>query len=144
MPTNTKQRKVPQVSLLQLKHGSTVVNLLGTTGVQKPVGSSAASWISYWEKYRCQLKTCCCAQGCYRTDRLAGGHVKAARGPTAALHHTKWYIVPVCPEHNKGSSCKTFKVKAVIAVEAPPTRTERILSWQADISKLLRSIAGKR
>lgn len=141
----TKQQEPRQIVTKLLTQGSTVVNLLGTTGVQKPPGHRTGSWISYWEKHSGDRKSCCSAQGCLRTDRLAGGHVKVASGPTtAALFHTRWYIIPVCPEHNRGSSCKTFQVRQVFAVEAPPTTAERIISWKADATKLLRAMTGKR
>lgn len=128
-----------------LPAGTYVVNLLGTAGVGKPPGAKGKSWISYYRdnvKYAGPLV--CCAEGCYRND-LSGGHVKVASGPTAAaLLHTRWYIVPVCPAHNKGKSCKTFRVKPVVAVEAKPAVSDRVVSWHADVSKLFRTMAGKR
>lgn len=54
------------------------------------------------------------------------------------------YIVPTCPAHNKGSSCKTFKVRRVTAVEAPPALGDRVMSWGADVKKMVHSMLGKR
>lgn len=135
-----------QPVMKSLPKGTTVVNLLGTGDVGKPPGAKGKSWISYYKDH-VQLSgpLMCCAEGCYRADNLSGGHVKVASGPTAAaLLHTRWYIVPECPAHNKRSSCKTFTVKPVVAVEAAPALTDRVISWQADVSKLMRTIAGKR
>lgn len=128
----------PPVRVKQLRAGACVVNLLGTAGVAKPPGSSASSWIRYWEAATCVRRTLCCAAGCGRSD-VTGSHVKLAGGPVAAaLLHTAWYIVPACPLHNKGSSCKTYAVKAgTLAVEAPPSLGDRLSSWRADAKKLL-------
>lgn len=46
------------------------------------------------------------------------------------------WIIPVCKDHNKGLSCKTFTVKGVTAVEAPPKFQERVRSWTYDMKKL--------
>lgn len=128
-----------------LKKHTTVVNLLGTAGVEKPAGCKGKSWIRYYQDHARTAPMVCCAEGCYRTDNLSGGHVKIANGPTAAaLLHTKWYIVPECPAHNKRSSCKTFRVKQTVAVEASPSLVDRVSSWQADLRKLLRTLTGRR
>lgn len=46
------------------------------------------------------------------------------------------WIIPTCPDHNKGLSCKTFQVKRVIAVEAPPKFKARAASWKYEFVKL--------
>jgi hypothetical protein len=133
-----------------LSKGTSVVNLLGTAGVDKPPGAKGKSWIKYWEAhvskvYKINGPVMCCAEDCSRTDRISGSHVKIADGPTtAALFHTMWYIVPACPAHNKHSSCKTFRVKPTVAVEATPELADRVGSWTADIKKVLRTVAGKK
>lgn len=70
--------------------------------MDKPPGSRGApSWIAFWEMHAGQRRSVCCAEGCGRRD-VTGGHVKLARHPaTAALLHTRWYIVPACPVHNR-------------------------------------------
>jgi hypothetical protein len=134
----------------ELSKGTSVVNLLGTAGVDKPPGAKGKSWIKYWEThvsktYKINGPVMCCAEGCDRTDRISGSHVKIASGPTtAALLHTKWYIVPACPAHNRRSSCKTFTVKPTVAVEATPELADRMSTWTADIKKVLRTVAGKK
>lgn len=144
-PYGHKSGKGVSVLVRELRAGVSVVNLLGTADVSKPPGSKASSWIVYWQQHSQQAKTVCCAEGCYRTDNIAGGHVKIASNPAAAaLLHTRWYVVPACPKHNKRSSCKTYKVKRVIAVEAPPSLSDRVISWKADIAKLARAMVGKR
>lgn len=129
-----------------LVQGTTVVNLLGTSVVSKPPGAKGKSWIAYYKEHaRASGPLMCCAVGCPRMDNIAGSHVKIASGPTAAaLLHTRWYIVPACPLHNKRSSCKTYAVKQVLAVEAAPALGDRLLSWKADMSKLARTLVGKR
>lgn len=147
MPPPLPPQEAPTVRFLSA--GTSVVNLLGTGSVEKPPGAKGKSWIAYYKKhvnrkYIIQGALLCCAQGCFRTD-VTGGHVKIASGPTAAaLLHTRWYIVPACPAHNRGSSCKTFHVKPTVAVEAAPALTDRVVSWQADVKKLVRTLAGKR
>lgn len=132
-----------------LSQGTSVVNLLGTGSVGKPAGAKGKSWIAYYREhvnktYVISGPLLCCAAGCYRTD-VTGGHVKIASGPTtAALLHAKWYVVPACPAHNKKSSCKTYYTKPTVAVEAPPALVDRLVSWQADVRKLVRTLAGKR
>lgn len=147
LPNPAPGPEAPTVRFLSA--GTTVVNLLGTGGVAKPPGAKGKSWVVYYKDhvnttYRIQGALMCCAEGCNRTD-VSGGHVKIASGPTAAaLLHTKWYVVPACPAHNRGSSCKTFRVKPVVAVEAPPALTDRVLSWRADVKKLVNTMRGKR
>jgi hypothetical protein len=133
-----------------LPKGTTVVNVLGTANVGKPPGAKGKSWIQYYRDNVAKttkgapVQLVCCAEGCSRADRLSGGHVKIAMGPTtAALLHTKWYVVPECPAHNKGASCKTFRVKPVLAVEATPVLQDRVVSWKADVKKLFNAITGK-
>jgi hypothetical protein len=139
-----KQQRGVRIRRRELDAGTNVVNLLGTANVDKPKGAKGVSWIKYWSLHsQCAVSTCC-AEGCYRTDNISGGHVKIAGGPVAALLHTRWYIVPACPEHNKHSSCKTFRVKRVMAIEAPPSAADRVLSWKADVTKLARALVGRR
>jgi len=91
------------IHIKDLTAGTTVVNLLGTANIDKPDGFQGMSWIGYWEKHSGMRRTACSAQGCNRTDNISGSHVKIASGPTsAALLHTRWYIVPACPSHNRG------------------------------------------
>jgi hypothetical protein len=139
-----KQQQEVRIRRRELGAGTKVVNLLGTASVEKPKGARGCSWIKYWSLHsQCAVSTCC-AEGCYRTDNISGGHVKIAGGPVGALLHTRWYIVPACPQHNKHSSCKTFRVKHVVAVEAPPSAADRVLSWKADLAKLARAMLGRR
>jgi hypothetical protein len=139
-----KQQQGVQIHWKELNPGTKVVNLLGTANVDKPKGAKGCSWIKYWSVHSGHPVSTCCAEGCYRTDNISGGHVKIAGGPVAALLHTRWYVVPACPEHNKRSSCKTFRVKRVVAVEAPPSKADRVLSWKADLAKLARAMVGRR
>lgn len=139
-----KQQQGLRVRRRELYAGTKVVNLLGTGNVEKPKGARGCSWMKYWAVHSGHAVSTCCAEGCYRTDNISGGHVKIAGGPVAALLHTRWYIVPACPEHNKHSSCKTFRVKHVVAIEAPPSTADRVLSWKADVAKLARAFVGKR
>lgn len=151
MPNPGPSSQQSAVFVRQLPRGTAVVNVLGSANVGKPPGAKGKSWIAYYRDVvgkatavSAPLQLVCCAEGCSRADRLAGGHVKIASGPTAAaLLHTKWYIVPECPAHNRGASCKTFRVKPVYAVEASPALPDRVVSWKADVKKLLNAITGK-
>eukprot|EP00882_Tetradesmus_deserticola_P008659 GHRQ01009130.1.p1 GENE.GHRQ01009130.1~~GHRQ01009130.1.p1 ORF type:complete len:168 (-),score=24.59 GHRQ01009130.1:1117-1620(-) len=139
-----EQRQAVQIRRRELDAGTKVVNLLGTASVGKPKGCKGCSWIKYWALHSGHAPCTCCAEGCYRTDNISGSHVKIAGSPAAALLHTRWYIVPACPKHNKYSSCKTFQVKRVLAIEAPPSAADRMSSWKADVAKLARALVGKR
>ncbi|KAF6251519.1 hypothetical protein COO60DRAFT_609036 [Scenedesmus sp. NREL 46B-D3] len=140
-----KQQQGVRIRRRELDAGTKVVNLLGTASVDKPKGCRGCSWIKYWALHSGHAVSTCCAEGCYRTDNISGSHVKIARGPVAAaLLHTRWYIVPACPKHNKYSSCKTFQVKRVLAIEAPPSAADRVLSWKADVAKFARTLVGRR
>jgi hypothetical protein len=120
------------VETRQLPAGSEVTNVLGTSCAGKP---EAGSFIKHWEKYSGSSRSKCVAQGC-PNDAKEGGHVKIAGGPLTSLMKADWWIIPVCKAHNKGLSCKTYRVDSVIAVEAPPKFKERVKSWKYDMEKL--------
>ncbi|GAX75180.1 hypothetical protein CEUSTIGMA_g2624.t1 [Chlamydomonas eustigma] len=122
----------PSVETRHLSAGSEVTNILGTSCAGKPV---AGSFIKHWEKHSGCSRSKCAAQGCLN-EAKEGGHVKIAGGPLSSLMKADWWIIPVCKTHNKGLSCKSYKVDSVIAVEAPPKFNERVRSWKHDFEKL--------
>lgn len=58
---------------------------------------SCGSWLKHWENFSGQTRPLYCpAEGCLRTD-LEGAHVQKGGRST----DQKWYIYPLCKEHNK-------------------------------------------
>jgi len=56
---------------------------------------SCGSWLQHWKNYSNQSVTYCSEKSC--TDKkLLGAHVQKANSTDE-----KWYIVPLCAEHNK-------------------------------------------
>jgi hypothetical protein len=146
MPRAIQRSATPPVAVRRLPTGTAVVALLGTGNVSKPPGAKGRSWIAYYKDHTGMHNLTCCAEGCYNCEQVSGAHVKVADGPAAAaLLHRRWYIVPTCPQHNKRSSCKTFRVKQVYAVEAAPSVADRVRSWGADVRKVVRTVLrGKK
>jgi hypothetical protein len=56
---------------------------------------SCGSWLKHWEKFSYQIVTDCPVVGCYNRD-LVGAHVQKADSSDE-----KWYIYPLCNEHNQ-------------------------------------------
>jgi len=57
---------------------------------------SCGSWIAHWKKFSGQSTDYCQATGCLKKD-LVGAHVQ--KGGTST--DQKWYIYPLCGDHNK-------------------------------------------
>lgn len=58
---------------------------------------NCGSWLKHWENFSGQIRpTYCPAFGCLKKD-LLGAHVQ--KGGNSIDH--KWYIYPLCAEHNK-------------------------------------------
>jgi len=58
---------------------------------------SCRSWLKHWKKFSNQTVTYCPVLGCLNID-LIGAHVQKATGD-----ENKWYIYPLCNEHNKST-----------------------------------------
>jgi len=68
-------------------------NINGTSDTTCRCGS----WLAHWKKFSGQTApTYCPAGGCMKTD-LVGAHVQKGGGST----DQKWYIYPLCGDHNK-------------------------------------------
>lgn len=53
------------------------------------------SWMNHWMN-ECNKRTAVCsAYGCSQKDNLHGSHVQKATSDFT------WYIIPLCPKHNK-------------------------------------------
>lgn len=68
-----------------------IKNINGTSDTTCKCGS----WLKHWEKFSGQTTKCCQANSCAKTD-VVGAHVQKATGSD-----NKWYIYPLCTEHNK-------------------------------------------
>jgi hypothetical protein len=132
----------PIYKVKDLKEGATVVNLLGTQNCDKPTGAS--SHIAHWRRVTGHTHHPCSAYGC-RKEGTTGSHVKVASSVAEAALKKTWYIVPACNEHNKGLSCKCYRVKAhTLAVETPVSLSQRLASWQGDFKKAALAVQGKK
>jgi len=52
------------------------------------------SWLKHWENFSGKKATYCSAYGCMQKTDLNGAHVQKATSDM------KWYIIPLCKEHN--------------------------------------------
>lgn len=69
-----------------------IKNINGTTDNACKCGS----WLKHWEKFSNQSTGFCQAEQCTRTD-VVGAHVQ--KGGSSS--DQKWYIYPLCKEHNQ-------------------------------------------
>jgi hypothetical protein len=67
-------------------------NINGTSDTTCKCGS----WLKHWENFSGQTTNYCQANGCSNKNPL-GAHVQKGGGST----DQKWYIYPLCAEHNK-------------------------------------------
>jgi hypothetical protein len=64
-----------------------------------PHTCNCKSWLEHWRKYGGpSWRTICCVTGCNKTA-TQGAHVQKA-----GSSDEKWYIIPVCDEHNAKST----------------------------------------
>jgi hypothetical protein len=76
-----------------------VKNINGTSDNKCKCGS----WILHWEKYSGKKATSCSELNCLKNSSLVGAHVQKE------IADNKWYIVPLCSEHNKKASSLEIK-----------------------------------
>lgn len=69
-----------------------IKNINGTSDTTCKCGS----WIKHWEKFSGQTAPTYCPVGSCLNKDLVGAHVQKATGSD-----NKWYIYPLCNEHNK-------------------------------------------
>lgn len=79
-----------------------VKNLNGTSDNKVPDGYT--SWKDFWQKHKGRLFGTCSCENC-TNDAVDGAHVQKVYGDG------KWYIVPLCPECNRGKKGIEFKVR---------------------------------
>lgn len=77
-----------------------VKNLHGTSDNNPPNGYT--SWRDFWEKKTGRKFGICSAIDC-EEDAEVGGHVKKTNSQ-------KWYIVPLCKEHNSSANDEEFLI----------------------------------
>jgi len=75
-----------------------VTNINGTADTK----CSCGSWMNHWKSFSGQTITLCPVGACLNKD-LVGAHVQKADSQDA-----KWYICPLCGEHNKSTGTLTI------------------------------------
>jgi hypothetical protein len=89
-----------------------VTNINGTSDSKCKCGS----WIEHWENFNGgqSRPTYCSEKTCTKKD-LVGAHVQKADSTDK-----KWYIIPLCTEHNKSTS----DLELVIAINFAPANKQ--------------------
>jgi hypothetical protein len=70
---------------------TTVKNINGTSDNK----CKCQSWLNHWENFGGAKVQYCSERFCLQTKDLLGAHVQKATSDM------KWYIIPLCPTHNK-------------------------------------------
>ena len=71
-----------------------VKNINGTSQSE----CSCGSWLKHWEEFSNKTATYCGESSCTKKTDLVGAHVQKDNSTD-----NKWYILPLCKEHNSSS-----------------------------------------